>query len=228
MNRDGLPDLCFNEFFTYPNGTVESSSWTFINMTGPATSGFVTFAQTPLVTTANPTGATMVGLQRPAHFADVDGDGFYDLVSYYSTFGIGGSQNTLGTFSTLGFGNGTNFGFTETGVTPYLQVLSQLSPSSIGVVTNIADAQSKNPPPNTINPIQNTDDEDFGFTLADLNGDGLADLVRNHENAGPDADTGLGGIEILYNTGTTWLDPDGITAWRGPIWSFGHSGRRTK
>jgi RHS repeat-associated protein len=218
MNRDGLPDLVYNEFFTYPDGSVDSTSWTFVNTTGSASLGEVALSPTPVVHIASQTNANLVGgLQRPVQFADVDGDGFYDMVSYYSTFGIAGSQNTLGTLSALGLGDGRNFGFTETGVTPYLQAISQFSPSSIGVVTNISDAQFNNPPPDTINPILNTDDEDFGFTLADLNGDGLADLVRYHENVGPVADTGLGGTEILYNTGTTWVDPDGIAAWQGNI-----------
>jgi RHS repeat-associated protein len=54
--------------------------------------------------------------------------------------------------------------------------------------------------------------EDYGFALADLNGDGLVDLIRNHYNRklGPFAN--LGGGEVRFNTGTDW----GTSTWQFP------------
>jgi RHS repeat-associated protein len=203
VNRDGLPDL-FNIGYS-PQGPPT----VLINTSGST----VSFAPPASAPQLLPESAF-----RPPSYADVDGDGFYDLVAFYSSaFALGSVPNPPGVVADVSFGNGTGWGYADQGTSPYLQVLNALSPTVVKITDPVQD-QGKNPPPKTVNPILNTDDEDYGVSLADINGDGLVDLIRYHENVGPAVATqGQGGIEILYNTGTTWLDPDGITSWQAAI-----------
>ncbi len=215
VNRDGLPDLTVTgDYVALADGSAAGSNWTFMNTTSP-NAGTISFG--PLVSHVGPqTGTKFGGPTRPPGFGDADGDRFYDLIAFDSLFGTGSFTDPNAYVAAVAFGDGTGFGFVNGG-NAYVQVLKNFAPQ-VKVATSIVQAEHDHPLPDTSNPIQNTDDEDFGFTLADINGDGLVDLIRNHENVGP-AVTGAnqGGIEILYNTGTTWLDPDGITAWQGPI-----------
>jgi len=212
VNRDGLPDLDDANYWALPDGSAYSQEAVAINQGGAFS---VTFTQS--IAHPSPTGGTEIGgLGVPPQFGDIDGDGFYDLFAYYSSFDGSLVTDPKASLAAVGFGDGTGFGFVDA-TASYVNVLRMFSPQ-VSLVTNLADAQAKNPPPKTVNPIENTDDEDFGAVLADINGDGLADLIRNHENVGPSATTpNQGGIEILYNTGTTWLDPDKITSWQAAI-----------
>jgi RHS repeat-associated protein len=209
VNRDGLPDLF--SFGVDPAGTVQGPPTTLINT---SSGNNVSFGP-PIPSAQSPQNAQWLGYpqSRPS-YADIDGDGFYDFVSFFSS-AFGSDTNAPGTAATIGLGNGTGWGFVDQYTGPYLQVLNALSPS-VQKITDPLQAQSNDKNPGSSNPIVDSDDEDFGFNLADINGDGLVDLIRYHENAGPAA-SGQGGIEVLYNTGTTWLDPDGITSWQSAI-----------
>jgi len=212
VNRDGLPDLF--SLGVDPEGTLEGPPTTLINTSSGSQ---VSFAQPPVESAQTPQNAQKLGYpQARPSYADIDGDGFYDFVSFFSS-AFGTDANLPGVATTIGFGNGIGWGFVDQYTAPYLQVLNNLVPT-VQTITDPLQAQSQNPLPKVSNPIMNTDDEDFGFTLADINGDGLVDLIRYHENVGPAVSaSNQGGIEILYNTGTTWLDPDGITSWQAAI-----------
>ena len=129
----------------------------------------------------------------PPRFADIDGDGFYDLVNVSpSSFGFGGA---------LGFGNGTGYGFgDDTRSKPYRNVMNVFSPNF------------NDPDPLTDGGVP----QDFGFALVDVDGDGLVDLVRNHwqRSAGTITPLPTGGGEVLLNTGTTWVAVDGPKKWQ--------------
>src|SRR5262249_31053744 len=90
--------------------------------------------------------------------------------------------------------DGTNLGSTVTGSLLYTSTLTSLSP----FIASVA-------------PIFTPDD--FAWALVDANGDGLADLVRNHL---PRTPTGGGG-QLLINSGENWLDPNGVTSWQVPV-----------
>ncbi len=220
MNRDGLPDLDIATYWAF-DGVISSQESVAINLGN--NSGMVVnnvhpgfgIAFAPTNTSPSPMLGTQLGLAPPPQMADIDGDGFYDLFAYESTYNPPGIADPQANVAAVGFGNGSGFAFVDA-TSAYVQVLKNLSPQ-VTTVKRLLDAEIDHPLPDVINPIENTDDEDFGATLADINGDGLVDLIRYHEAVGPSGAQGQGGSEILYNTGTTWLDPDNITFWQAPI-----------
>ncbi len=219
VNRDGLPDLDIAAYWAF-DGVISSQESVAINLGN--NSGMVVndvhpgvgIAFGPTSTSPSPMLGTPLSFDFPPQFADIDGDGFYDLFTYASTYNPPAISDPKANVAAVGFGDGSGVGFVDA-TNSYVQVLKNLSPQVI-TVARLLDAVTQHPFPE-INPIENTDDEDFGATLADINGDGLVDLIRNHEVSGPSGAWGRGGIEILYNTGTTWLDPDNITSWQAPI-----------
>ena len=76
--------------------------------------------------------------------------------------------------------------------------------------------------------------QDFGFAVVDINGDGLADLVRNHWQRTP-LDIGCrprtGAVKFCLSNGTTWISVGvlGLGRWRRQSENSGrhsHSQRR--
>src|SRR5205085_5890062 len=103
VNRDGLPDLVHQDFTSLPDGSAGSSETVLLN-TGPIFGG--TAVAFSLVTRANPSGGSPIDVtQTPPRFADIDGDGFYDLVDYQPT------TSSPFFFAAVGFGDGTGYGF---------------------------------------------------------------------------------------------------------------------
>jgi RHS repeat-associated protein len=199
VNRDGLSDIVHDDYSSYPDGSIASSETVLINQ-GVDAANNVRFAlQAPRTA---PTGGSPIDVtQRPPHFADIDGDGFYDLVEYAS------SNSAPGYTSGIGFGEGTGYGF---GVTPggaglYGKVLAAFSPPSLSI------------DPVAFGGVL----QDYGYALVDIDGDGLVDLVRNHWQRAQGSITPLpsGGGEVLLNNGTTWLSELGNTKWQ--VDSFG-------
>src|SRR5262245_58204585 len=95
----------------------------------------------------------------------------------------------------VGFSDGTGAGFTATGTSLYRQVLADFAPHDVLGEPYFS--------------------QDYGFAVADINGDGLVDLIRNHLNRGSgSAHPNQGGGELLINTGTTWKDLYGVTTWQ--------------
>jgi RHS repeat-associated protein len=206
INRDGLPDIVSELYAVSPSGSISTAEYVLINQ-GPsqdrtncdddgAPAGSICFA--PPVSEGSTSGDTpLLTLQHPPQFGDIDGDGFYDVVLYYPS-----SKDTLITdptayLASVGMGDGTGMGFESSGAPDYLNSLKMFSPT-------LAPGDSEVPT------------DDFDYELADLNGDGLVDLVRNHVfvPSGPDANPGGG--EVLFNDGMSWRDPNGITGWQLP------------
>jgi hypothetical protein len=141
-------------------------------------------------------GLQAFALTQPNQAGDIDGDGFYDIAAYYSLFGINGNTDHAAFLSGVGFGDGSGSGFSGQDSQAYNSAFVADSP--------------------TLGSNQELDGvpDDFGFALADINGDGLVDLIRNHFNRTTGVFANMGGGEVLFNTGTGW--GNGQTAWQIP------------
>jgi RHS repeat-associated protein len=199
VNRDGLPDLVDQDFFNYDGGRVEVSETVVINRGGSATGGLRFY---PGVTHLATPGGTELTLQWRPQFGDLDGDGFYDAVSFFPMSGINGITDPTVYRYGIGLGTGTSTGYTDSGADGYRAALTAFAPvprpESDGVFLP----------------------DDYGFALVDVNGDGLVDLVRNHADRVQGDFAHQGGGELLVNTGTGWTDPFGATDWEisaGPL-----------
>jgi RHS repeat-associated protein len=193
VNRDGLPDLVQDDFVQYADGSVQANEVVLPNQ-GLHTSNGSQVIFGPPITRSAPSGGTHLDpTTLPQRFADLNGDGFYDLVAY-------GSQSTTpGYRAAVASGDGIGSGFgTDPGQQAYWNVLKAFSP-----------------PFDPSGPPLGTMLQDYGYSVVDLNGDGLADLVRNHwqRPAGSISPMPTGGTEVLLNTGTTWLAVDGLLGW---------------
>jgi len=192
INRDGYPDIVQTQFVQFTDGSVAATELDLMNK-GPAqAAGQLTF--NPVVHNA-PAGGTIIQSSRYLpHYGDVDGDGFHDVVQF-GGIGRPGGRNY---FASVGMGDGTGFGFTG-GAGPYLGVLGAFAPDVCSIFDTCALGDTS---------------EDYGFAIADINGDGLADLVRNHINR-PNGgiEPNQGGGEVLLNTGQTWVSIAGHTDW---------------
>jgi RHS repeat-associated protein len=105
------------------------------------------------------------------------------------------SANNPASFAAgVGLANGGGASFSAVGAQPYVDVLRAFSPIQLE--------------------SGNFFENDFGFSLVDINADGLADLVRNHEKRQGDILDGPGGGQVLINTGMTWETLDGVTGWQ--------------
>jgi RHS repeat-associated protein len=195
VNRDGLPDLVHDDFFKYQDGSVAATETVLINQGTNVNNSF--WFNEPIVHSA-PGGGTLLHVERP-RLADIDGDGFHDAVLYAGT-----ANQTADPDEAVAVGDGTGWGFGGAGA-QYLTVLKLFTPP-VG---------DRNPDDGSAAP------EDYGWALVDIDGDGLADLVRNHWSRAPGGVfAGQGGGEILLNTGRTWLSVDpSHTAWQVPAGS---------
>jgi len=189
INRDGLPDVVSQDYYAAASQVISAQS-VLINR-GLDSTGAISFANA--VTRGSGAGLVPATLGHPIQAGDLDGDGFYDFAVFYPTLASNGTFS--GFVSAVGFGDGTGSGLTGLDSTGYNASLVDDVPNSIGSDPDI-DALP----------------EDYGFALADLNGDGLVDLIRNHYNRtfGPFAH--LGGGEVRFNTGTNW----GTSTWQFP------------
>src|SRR5262249_27172349 len=127
-----------------------------------------------------PAGGTAVGdLIHPAVSGDLDGDGFFDSVVYYPVHETP-TEPDPATDSSYQLGislsDGVSLGSVGPGSLLFTNTLTSLSPFI-----------------SSVSPIYTPDD--FGWALVDANGDGLADLVRNHM---PRV-AGGGGGQLLLN-----------------------------
>jgi hypothetical protein len=155
VNRDGLADLVHEDFYYYPSGSaaaVASSETVLINQ-GVSTMDSLSWAA-PFTRNAPSGGTKLETPTKPPREADLDGDGFFDLVDYVSL------TSSPFVFESIGFGDGTGYGVEKgAGEGQYVSVLDAFTP-----------------------PVQGTGllDSFFAYALVDIDGDGLADLVRNH------------------------------------------------
>jgi RHS repeat-associated protein len=198
LNRDGFPDLIRENYYAPASPTANQpnqlSVFQQIALNARTMAGVQQFDPTMSRSscTVAGNGSCGGGFRVPfgTGIADLDGDGLYDEVLF-------GALNDLTTSTNLasGFGvamnDGTGPRLSYSGdAAGYANELSSIVPfidTAGGVVFP----------------------EDFAYTLADINGDGMPDLVLNHGNcfnslscAGDP--TGLGGGQVLYNSGTTW------------------------
>ncbi len=187
VNRDGLPDLVTDQYYTLSNGTLSAIETTSINEGFDPISSTATFG--PPTTHGFPSAPSPTAVLRGPQYGDIDGDGLFDTVDYYSTFVEGGTKPVTAFSATVALGDGISLGFEDSFAQQYLAALQGVSPTN-----NVAG--------------ENVFTEDFGYALADINGDGLVDLIRNHANrpAGTSIFPNQGGGQILYNTGQTWSD----------------------
>jgi hypothetical protein len=119
---------------------------------------------------------------------DVDGDGYHDVVEVHPYQGFCPFW-TEGAVRKVAISSGNGYFGAAPG---YINALITFLPDNTIAACNIT--------PYRRNHL---------FGMADLNADGLADLVLNHDNGGATPNF-LGG-QLLVNTGTGWLDYDGNT-----------------
>jgi RHS repeat-associated protein len=204
VDRDGLPDLVARQYFSYSGGHLEASESVMSNQgLGGTSDAPVLLIPAGDSRTATAGGTLVSGDSSPAlpppSVGDIDGDGYYDATVFYRS-----NANTLDVGRAIGFGEGVGVGFGNQA--SYLSVLSDFAPHGD------VDASSVLP-------------GDFGWSLVDANGDGLIDLVRNHElrsitrpdGALTEVDPRIGLGELLINTGSTWRDVDGLSGWQIPV-----------
>jgi RHS repeat-associated protein len=119
---------------------------------------------------------------------DIDGDGFYDPVMLYPTRTPSASTIpfTFDVTAHQGVAFATGLGYGSVGTLGYRQALLTFGPETASVV-----------PAGQIDVVE----AKYRFTMADVNGDGLADLILRHPDGG----------QLLINTGTTWKDIHGAT-----------------
>ena len=187
VNRDGLSDLTHEDFYYYADKTTASAETVLLNQ-GPTQPQGDTVGWTQFARSAPSNGSSVDTATRPPRLADLDGDGFYDLVDYVSI------TNAPWVFESVGFGDGTGYGVERgTGESQYVDVLDKFTP-----------------------PVEGTglQDEYFAYALLDIDGDGLVDLVRHHRPITGTFPAPRAGGEILLNNGQTWKSVSGHSAWQ--------------
>src|SRR6266536_6404247 len=112
---------------------------------------------------------------------DIDGDGMYDPLTFYqfSTF-IDVISDLVLANPTVALATGTGYGSAPAG---FLDAITTYGPDPS--VTTFPTSER----PNHL------------MNMADINGDGLADLIVNHPDGG----------QLLVNRGTSWVDLNGAT-----------------
>ncbi|HXU04639.1 MAG TPA: FG-GAP-like repeat-containing protein, partial [Polyangia bacterium] len=206
VNRDGLPDLAKQDFFVYTDGHLEADDGVYINQ-GPTKNaagdivqvGFA--AQTGHVHTPGG-GAAPLSLAHSPATGDIDGDGMHDFMAYYPTHdtdtgNIDREEHRAG----IALADGTGLGFDDPSATTYMATVEQFTPKEL-------------PDEGIFLP------GDYGWSLIDANGDGLADLLRNHAERFDGPHEHKGGGQTLINTGTNWVDLGGATEWQVPVFGI--------
>jgi RHS repeat-associated protein len=197
LNRDGLSDLVLPRYFQFPDNHIEASECAIISRGVAAdASGNLALSFTSMYTrNVNFAGSTEITETHQPAVGDLDGDGFYDLVSFFHVDG----QDPTAYRAGIARGDGTGMGFDAGGTAGYLSMLGALSPKDVTGGEGIFVP------------------EDYGYALVDVNADGLADLIRNHGNRQAGSQfPNQGGGQVLINTGTTWKDLNGIETWQIP------------
>jgi RHS repeat-associated protein len=189
INRDGLPDVVETNFKSYADGHLEADQAVWLNkgVADAGTGARISFRSSQ-VTFAS-AGGTPTPLQNPPSLGDIDGDGAHDATLFYDV------NNGQSFAAGVGIGDGDGVGFSGNNALPYRQELVDVAPRDlVGESLMLAD---------------------FGFSLVDINGDGLTDLVRNHANRfGGALHPNQGGGQLLLNTGTRWKDLNGVDTWQ--------------
>jgi RHS repeat-associated protein len=180
INRDGLPDIVKNDLGNSPPYPV-----------------MINRGVNPLATTQRP--ALVVGTfpgypgGREMHAArvagDIDGDGIYDVVlrDQLSTV-VQGQRQTEGV-RRIAFGTGSGF-------------IDAVPTNTFAVsLFDFTPKDSALPLPHNYRKYDET------YSMADLNGDGLADMIFGHMTPNGSEGTFLGGA-AAFNTGREWVDPN--------------------
>jgi RHS repeat-associated protein len=202
VNRDGLPDVASQSFQQYPDGHIEGDGSAVMNL-GPVTNNAgdivsIAFATSLTGSAATPGGQSMAGLPHPPASGDIDGDGIQDRVIYYPEHEVDTNGDDSPFHSGIALGDGTGLGYADQQSGEFRAALAAFSP------TDTQADPAKVP-------------ADFGWTLIDANGDGLADLLRNHGERSSGPNSVRSGGQLLINTGTTWADLGGETSWVGLV-----------
>src|SRR5262249_11997266 len=142
INRDGLPDLVARKTFSYPDGHLETTDAIIMNQGIADPTGTPSLSLVAAPTRSASTGGTAVNPLQPPSFADLDGDGYFDAISYYRTDG-----SSVDVRRAISFGDG--MGLVNGSQSSYMSVLSTYSPND----------------PSTARA------GDFGWALVDANGD---------------------------------------------------------
>ncbi len=192
INRDGLADVVFLAYTEPPTGstTLQVTQVSRLNLGSPTGLEFG-----PMNSQIAPNFYdTPPKKVRVPQFADVDGDGLMDAVNFYPLNGDGGPSGTEFR-AAMSMGDGQGLGAADQA--GYLASLAGSAPTAVHAI-----AQDDLPVP-----------ADFGYALADLNADGLVDLIRFHSPHNDTIPISTGGGQILFNTGTEWKDLHGQIGW---------------
>src|SRR6185437_13941745 len=186
VNRDGLPDLVSDQYYALSDNTLSAIETTSINGGLDPASNTPSFG--PATTHGFPSSPSSIPPLLGPQYGDIDGDGLFDIVNYSHSPDPADRDTVTAAFTaTVALGDGISLGVEDPFAQTYLNALKAVSPNDSFAGEEIFP-------------------QDFGYALADINGDGLVDLIRNHFNrtSGISSFPDQGGGEILYNTGQTW------------------------
>ena len=198
LNRDGFSDLVREDYYykttNVANQPNQISVFQQIALNERDTAGVQQFAATVNRSNCTVTANGFCGggprLSFGPQIADLDADGLFDEVLF-------GPLNDVSSSTDLASGVGVAI---NDGRGPRLSYVGDAA----GFVAELS----------ALSPVSNASEgkvfpEDFAYAFADINGDGLPDLIRNHYNC-PSGTTcqggavNVGGGQVLYNTGSTW------------------------
>jgi RHS repeat-associated protein len=176
INRDGLTDLV-------SNGVDPDHSF-YVGLNTGASLGNV-WRETSSPADPNPMAAPGTRV-----LGDINGDGSYDPVNFPQlAYFI--NPNGPDAFHVFGHASavvGTGLGYSTAGTEGFNSALQTFGPDP--QVTSFPSFFQSTPAL-----------QEYAFNMADMNGDGLADLILNHSNGG----------QLLVNTGATWKDVNNAT-----------------
>lgn len=203
VNRDGLADIVTGDSYQGDRTVFINTGKKGANYTGGGDYGSVW----KMATNRNETPPWPVD-QQPnlVNYGDIDGDGQLDVLTQ--------------AWNAQANGGGCNGLHYEIPVTPKLNVATGRgwgSPWTSGYQSALVNFRSPWTPENILNCDLLGNLAPGGYSVVDLNADGLADLVVSHgmvTGIWPDGspDPGHGG-QALINTGTAWVDLNGKADW---------------